>query len=100
VLLNNSSASTVFVSASKIGKKKSSFSTKIDKKNAFKINYLPEGIYRLSSFFDRDSNAVYSAGGLFPFSFSEPFVVGGDSVKVRKRWETSGIKLSLPAPQK
>ncbi len=100
VVRNNSSAATVFVTASEIGKKNASFSTKIDRKNGFKINYLPEGIYRLSSFFDGDSNAVYSAGGLFPFSFSEPFVVGGDSVKVRKRWETSGIKLTLPAPQK
>jgi Bacterial Ig-like domain len=97
---NNPALSNVFVRASEIGKKKSAFTTKIDKKNAYKLDYLPEGIYRLSAFVDVDSNAVYSAGGLFPFSFSEPFVVGSDSVKVRKRWETSGIRLTLPVLQK
>ncbi|RMH62249.1 MAG: hypothetical protein D6677_10250 [Calditrichaeota bacterium] len=62
----------------------------------FRFEFLPEGTYRLRAFADADSNGVYSGGQLHPFRFSEMFHIASDTIKVRKRWETSDIVLPLP----
>ena len=70
----------------------------LDKPGEYRIEQLPEDKYRLKAFWDLDENGRYSAGGVFPFTFSEPFVVSNDTIKVRKRWETRGINIQLPDP--
>jgi hypothetical protein len=85
----------ISVSALKLNSK-DVYDTWVDADNKYKFNYLPEGLYRISSYSDVDSNAAYSFGHLFPFKYSEPFVVNNDSVKVRKRWETSDVNLTIP----
>jgi len=92
----NSSESIVSVKALKIGSKKISYSGWAAKDNSFKLNFIPEGHYNLSAFLDKDSNSVYSPGHLYPFQFSEPFIIKNDTTKVRKRWETSDINLIIP----
>ncbi len=54
---------------------------------------LPSGAYRLWIYQDRNRDQQYSPGGLNPCTFSEPFVLGADSVTVRPRWETEGVDL-------
>ncbi len=67
-----------------------------DSTGRFLKRYLPEGAYRLDAFLDLDKNERYSPGSLFPFRFAEPFVFHPDTIKVRKRWETSGVRITLP----
>jgi hypothetical protein len=68
----------------------------LQREGPYKKNYLPEGDYLLNCYIDLDENGTYSAGSLFPFRYSEPFVFHPDTIKVRKRWETSGVHISLP----
>ena len=91
-----SGALKISVKAQKIGSKKLIYSSWAAKNNSYMLNFIPEGHYKLSTFLDKDSNFVYSPGHLFPFGFSEPFSVGDDTVKVRKRWESSDVDLTLP----
>jgi Bacterial Ig-like domain len=86
----------VYVQAARVDKKNEKyFSWAFDKKS-YLIPFVPEGTYQMSAYVDMDSSKTYTAGNLFPFQFSEPFIVNGDTVKVRKRWESSGINLYLP----
>ncbi len=64
--------------------------------SAFYFSCLPEGEYLLSAYLDLDKNERYSKGGLHPFVYSEPFLFSADTIKVRKRWEKSGLKFYFP----
>ena len=68
----------------------------IDENNLFSIDWLPEGQYQIGAFLDLDSNKRYTPGRLFPFQFSEPFMVNEDTIRVRKRWEFSNITITIP----
>ncbi len=59
------------------------------------IKNIPDGIYRMHAFLDMDTNNVFSAGNLFPFTYSEPFITREDTIKVRKRWESSNVDFSF-----
>lgn len=83
------------ISATKLNSKES-YRQRVQGHTSYLLNYIPDGLYKMSVFQDKDSNAVYSAGQLYPFQFSEPFSVSDDTVKVRKRWESSGVNLYLP----
>jgi hypothetical protein len=58
---------------------------------SFRFDKLPEGKYKIDIFGDIDNNNSYSYGALKPFQFAEPFTVSDDTLRVRKRWETSGV---------
>jgi len=60
------------------------------------INWVSEGKYKLGGFVDIDKNRKYSPGSLNPFVFSEPFIIQDDTLRVRKRWELSDLRLSIP----
>ena len=64
--------------------------------NKYLINFVPGGIYRMNTFVDLDGNKKFSGGHLFPFLYSEPFIVKDDTIKVRKRWETSDVDFFFP----
>lgn len=66
------------------------------RKQDFVFENLPEGRYVISGFLDEDGNGRYSYGRLYPFSWSEPFTVAKDTVKVRKRWESGNLQFKLP----
>ncbi len=97
---SSSHGAKIFVKAQKLNAKNLFYSSWASNNKSYKLNFIPEGQYNLSTFLDKDSNLVYSPGHLFPFNFSEPFFVKDDTVKVRKRWETSGIILTLPSSNK
>lgn len=88
----------VYITVRNLGrnKKQNFYKHKMKKPGKYKIDKLPEGQYRISSFWDLDENGRYSAGQLFPFKFSEPFTIRADTIKVRKRWETRNIDLRFP----
>lgn len=67
-------------------------------KHTFKFDYLPQGSYRLDGFLDLNQNNRFDHGTILPFRFCEPFRYLPDTIKVRKRWETSGVLFTLPQP--
>ncbi|MCB0282457.1 MAG: Ig-like domain-containing protein [Calditrichaeota bacterium] len=83
------------IDAVKFGNKEK-YHQQVKQKTDYKMIYIPDGQYKMHIFQDLDSNNVFSPGSLYPFNYSEPFTVGTDTIKVRKRWETSGVNLYLP----
>ncbi len=69
---------------------------RVDKNNTFFVQWLTAGEYQIGGFNDLDKNNSYSYGTLFPFKYSEPVFINPDTIKVRKRWEFSGIKINYP----
>ncbi len=63
---------------------------------SFYIPFLPDGKYRIGGFVDLNGDSKYSPGGLYPLQFSEPFLIGTDTLRVRKRWEVNGVEFNIP----
>jgi hypothetical protein len=79
-----------------VERNKNTYSTLINKETTFQFKWIPEGKYKLGGFIDLDENGKFSGGKLFPFRFSEPYVVKDDTLRVRKRWELSDTIFSIP----
>ncbi len=86
----------VYVQCRALGKKGKWRTVKVGKKGSFRFGNLPEGKYKFRVFIDADSNKTYSFGKLQPFRFAEPFRMFPDTIKVRKRWESSDVRIPLP----
>ncbi len=67
----------------------------------FTLQELPEGRYFLSAFYPKNPNPsiyeVWDGGRPFPFRYAERFTLGFDSIRVRKRWTTTGARLRFSA---
>ncbi|MBM4159882.1 MAG: hypothetical protein FJ217_02160 [Ignavibacteria bacterium] len=61
----------------------------------FALTEMPEGLYVLRLFRDRNQNLKYDAGAPFPFEPSERFTYYPDTLKVRARWPLEGVQLIL-----
>jgi len=96
VFIRDSVRYPVFIDAARVGRKNEKYPSQISDKTSYLINNVPDGNYKMRAYLDKDSSGTYSGGHLFPFQFSEPFIFNTDTVKVRKRWETSGVKIILP----
>ena len=60
--------------------------------NERKFNFdLPPGKYLMKGYLDRNNNNFFDLGKLYPFSFAERSIISSDTVRVRARFETSGI---------
>lgn len=57
----------------------------------FMLELLPEGLYTLQAYRDRDSSGSYTFGSPHPFRRAERFVVYADTLKVRARWGVEGV---------
>jgi hypothetical protein len=64
-----------------------------DSTGAFTFTRVPEGQYKLEAFIDLDSNGRYSPGSARPLLAPEPLIRYKDTLRVRARWETGGVKL-------
>lgn len=53
------------------------------------------GKYFLTGYLDLNGDRNLSLGRPEPFSFMEPFAVHPDTIYVRSRWETEGVKLTF-----
>ena len=79
----------------RLGKGGRSWQTAADGEGQFKLVQLPAGEYRLWLYQDKDRNERFSAGRFDPFTYSEPFMPGLDTVRVRARWETENVNLQF-----
>ena len=86
----------VFLSLHQLDRKGKPLRLQLAEPGEFLFLHVPEGQFLLRGFWDLDGDGHYSFGDLFPFSYSEPFFVHPDTIKVRKRWETRGIPIQLP----
>jgi len=59
----------------------------------YRFERLPASNYRLWLYRDIDNNGKLSPGKIAPFRFAEPFTVSEDTIRVRARWETEGIRI-------
>lgn len=100
VVLDPDSGQTVKLRVRSLEKKIKPRVVTVKKNRKFYFQFLPEGKYLLDGYIDLDKNNKYSAGQLFPFHLSEPFFFATDTIKVRKRWEKSGILFKFPATGK
>ena len=68
----------------------------VNSNSSFKINKIPEGIYSLMFYNDRDENDNYSYGSLSPYQASEWFEILPDTISIRSNWdmEITNIKLN------
>lgn len=62
--------------------------------DSFFVELLP-GNYTISAFVDRNNNGVYDYGSLTPYRLSEPFTAQSDTIRVRTRFESAGVKFEL-----
>jgi len=86
----------VYLSLRQLDRKTEPFRLQLAGPGDFLFVHLPEGQYLLNGFWDLNGDGIYTFGDLFPFSYSEPFFVYPDTIKVRKRWETRGVTIQLP----
>lgn len=93
-------SSPVILQLKPLDKKRKKFQIAADESGRFYERYIPDGKYLIEGWLDEDRNGRYSAGTIFPFQFSEPFSTSGDTVNVRKRWETENIILQMPVPER
>ena len=91
-----SNKKNVYLQLVPIEKNKKSYQTIVDADRSFKFNWVLEGKYKLGGFLDLDDDGKFTPGSLFPFNFSEPFTISDDTLRIRKRWEVSEIKFSIP----
>jgi len=91
VLIDSIRYSQLYLSTVPVKNKKQSFGVTKFNKNKFKIDWLLEGYYIFKGFFDLDKNQKWSPGKIEPFQYAEPIFVKDDTIRVRKRWETSDL---------
>lgn len=89
----------IYVQLIPIEQKKKSYKVIVDENKSFKFSWVLEGKYKLGGFIDLDSDRKYSPGSLFPFNFSEPFTTRDDTLRIRKRWEVSDKRISIPGSE-
>ncbi len=63
---------------------------------AWEFADVPPGSYRLSAFYDANSNEQYDYGQPFPFRPAERFTVFLQDVVIRPRWTVENVSLSFP----
>ncbi|TKJ42294.1 hypothetical protein CEE37_01040 [candidate division LCP-89 bacterium B3_LCP] len=69
------------------------YESAVDHDGAFHLTQLIAANYRLWLYEDLDGNHIFTPGKLDPFTYSEPFQVFDDTVRVRSRWETEAVTL-------
>ena len=81
---------------SSLEKEQYSLDVYVNSNSSFKINKIPEGIYSLMFYNDRDGNNNYSYGSLSPFQPADWFEIIPDTISIRSNWdmEITNIKLN------
>jgi hypothetical protein len=86
----------VYIKIFPLDKKREQIMVPMDTTKKFFVKWIQSGKYKIGGFFDRDRNKKYSYGNLYPFTYSEPFYIKPDTLRIRKRWESSGIEFIIP----
>jgi hypothetical protein len=100
--LNIPRSTKAIVSAWPLGKSKAyrMVSSQNGLKATFEFQNIPEGKYVLSAFIPETEERInpyqsWNGGQPFPTLPAEPFVIGKDTLRVRKRWTTSDVFLNF-----
>jgi hypothetical protein len=70
-----------------VEKKHWNFKSVVNSAGRFEYNDIPEGLYTLIVFDDKDQNIDYFYGKAYPFQPSEWFYIMPDTLEVRANWE-------------
>ena len=89
-LENNVAVTLIAAPTNKKGKK---IYTKVDSDGKFRFDKVLPGKYFLSGYGDTDENGTYTLGIPVPYTFSERYFQGNDTIFVRSRWETADHKI-------
>jgi hypothetical protein len=87
---------TIHIHLISVDRNNSTYSSNINGQTEFQFTQVLEGKYKLMGYIDLDMDGKFSAGNLYPFKYSEPYYVSNDTLRVRKRWEISDVKFSIP----
>ncbi len=71
------------------------FYTYADSDGTFKMDGILSGVYNIRAYVQRGSGMTYFNGRSYPYRFAEPFGVYPDDVKIRARWTTEGVIVTL-----
>lgn len=74
-------------------KKARKINMKVNSDGNFQFDKVLPGKYFLSAYGDRDENGAYTLGSPVPYTLSERYFQGSDTVYVRSRWETADHKI-------
>ena len=92
--ISNLNPTNIYLRANKIDGNYSS-SIKLTETGNFKFNDLFAGNYTLSLWYDKNGNGIFDTGSLFPPTSAEYYQSFPQTIKIRPRWEKSGIKLEI-----
>lgn len=53
------------------------------------------GYYTISGYIDKNSNNIYDIGSIIPYKISEPFTIHPDTIRVRSRFNSSGVVIEF-----
>ncbi|MDX2129093.1 MAG: Ig-like domain-containing protein [Chloroherpetonaceae bacterium] len=67
-------------------------------KSPFVFPRLPEGRYFISAFETSTDTLEWNSGSLSPYRLASPFVIGEDSIRIRRRWKTNAPSLQFQLP--
>lgn len=71
------------------------YSIKLNEKNEWSFKNIETGDYTAEVFCDVDGNGRYSYGLLYPFEFSEPFVIFDEVMNIKPRWTLENVILKV-----
>ena len=80
---------------SSLEKEQYSLDVYVNSNSSFKINKIPEGIYSLMFYKDRDGNNNYSYGSLSPYQSAEWFEIIPDTISIRSNWDMEITNIML-----
>lgn len=71
------------------------FYTYADSDGAFKLDGILSGVYNVRAYVQHGPGRTYFNGRSYPYQFAEPFGVYPNDVKIRARWTTEGVVITL-----
>lgn len=83
----------IIVAAAKQGGKV--FYTYADSSGNFKLDGILSGVYTVRAYDQHGEGMEYFFGRSYPYQFAEPFGVYENPVKVRARWTTEGVVITM-----
>ncbi len=66
-----------------------------DRDGAFKIDGILAGVYDVRAYVQHGKGMAYFNGRSYPYQFAEPFGVYPNDIKIRARWTTDGVVITL-----
>ncbi|MBX3043931.1 MAG: Ig-like domain-containing protein [Candidatus Kapabacteria bacterium] len=71
------------------------YSMALNDNNEWSFKHIETGDYTAEVFCDVNEDGKYSYGNLYPFQFSEPFVIFENEIKVKPRWTLENVILKV-----